>query len=187
MQIKLVEQNTLWLSFNEVQALNDYLKWIVRQNQEQTNSHQLYHFLPAYGFGWLEELREYFWVEDSYTYSGKDVLELGDVLAYTCLLVGSWLLKQPQTDLSQEFVLDVGKYATANHDFTLEFAGAMKRVTRGDDKEDYHRKAAEVALAHFLELYNLNPYTLQSIVEKNKQKLTARLANTGTYKGSGDR
>lgn len=152
-----------------------YYDYIVESNQAFFRSYSLTHCAESFGFGLIEEYGEYFDAETS----EQAMLEAGDILAYTCLLAQA--LELPLHDAWNNW-----------HDLLepngSKVASFMKRYTRGDEQMQEDKEDFAFLIASYLRwILNYRSLSLSVVAEANKVKLDARIANTGTYKGKGNR
>lgn len=162
--------------------LIDYIQWLVSTNvaclakENKGFPDAKAHFI----IGMIEEYFE--WLTCPFE---KEILELGDVLAYYCLAMISLGFT------AKEITEYLSNQQETNSNAIPETVSAGKRVLRGD-------AGAEVLFANSgakLLLYLVETtedhmdlvLSIEFIATLNKNKLEQRLESVGTFKGSGDR
>ena len=126
-------------------------------------------------------------------------LELGDMLAYITLSVIGYVWSgdakklgyakegayQMMSDVVEQWLLEEGDEEERGVDPVKTgraLAGNAKRFFRGDFDLNF-----EFMVISFLELLGATNLDITDVAKANIEKLTARLASKGTFKGSGNR
>jgi len=132
--------------------------------------------LPTFAFGLAEEVFEVL----AATTDESRAKEVGDVAAYFSLLAAALGFSR---DRIVTF-LKSSERQTNTENTVADYLGVAKRFFRGDSDRD-----KLVSQAYHLLLFALSHASLQlePVLTLNYNKLTARLENTGTFHGSGDR
>lgn len=132
--------------------------------------------LPTSAFGLAEEVFEVL----ASTSDESRAKEVGDCAAYFCLVAAA--LGYPREKIVVLLESTTRQSNTTNT--TADYLGTAKRYFRGDATAD-----ALLTQAFFLLLFVLSysGFQLEPVLTLNYNKLTARLENTGTFHGSGDR
>lgn len=156
-----------------------YVNFILDTNADflgYTKDEEFKSNLPTFAFGLAEEVFE---VLAAATDESR-AKEVGDVVAYFCLLSAALGFSRDRT-----IVFLMSTKRQSNSENTLaDYLGKAKRFFRGDADRD-----ALVLQAYHLLLFALthSSLSLEPVLNTNYNKLTARLASTGTFHGSGDR
>ena len=151
----------------------DYVNEIIRINTTEGKTEQDWLEQTAtFGFGFIEEFYE--WL------AGNITLELGDLTAYYCLL--NFSLGRSKEDLAQD--LRSLERNSTTHSNILAVAGNLKRYFREGGYVEDIRQTTYQTLCF---CYTLQAMATEPVLQANIDKLHKRLANTGTFHGSGDR
>ena len=164
---------------DEQQELLDYVEWLIESNRTATGEADLSKFVPTYFFGTLSEVYEVINADVE-----KIVGECGDVLAYGVLALYAFGVP-PQT-ISQR--LNQRRMVIDVQEALKEFTNAASKYFRGDKEKLEYAALMQDKLFQMVEWAATVSSTrcfLLSVI--NKQKLEARLANTGTFQGRGER
>lgn len=158
-------------------ALTSYIDWLVQANQKASNTQDLSVNRACYLFGVLSEVFEVMAAAPD-----KLIHECGDVLAYATLALVS--LGEHPTDIA---IIYQAEQRVANVTSVLtSLTNDCAKLFRGDEGNyteevifGLHTLVQWAAGSAGVSVRTLSIY--------NQDKLTKRLANTGTFKGTGER
>lgn len=162
---------------HEQQTLAAYVEWLIESNQKTTATQDLAKFSNMYLWGVASEV-----FEVQAATPEKLINECGDVLAYAVLALYAG-------GESKETIVNKLSQQTMEIDpnpILLDYTNALTKFYRGD--AGTHRQIAIECVYRFVAwastVSSLRPYALSIY---NKEKLEKRLANVGTFQGSGER
>lgn len=152
-----------------------YVQWLIDLNNSIFKTpEQWLAQVPSFGFGFIEEFFE--WQAQT-----SDPLELGDMVAYYCLL--NYSLGRTQEQLTQDLASVSRNHSTETN--VGEVAGNLKR---------YFREGSffveDVRLSTYLLLlfaFTTSSLSLEPVLDLNREKLGNRVANVGSFNGRGSR
>lgn len=159
------------------QELLSYVEWLIAANKRTTGASDLTSLSQCYLWGTISEVYELITASEE-----TKISEAGDVLAYGVLALHS--LGESNSTIATNFSR-TSTVPSAVH-VMAPLTNALAKLYRGDEGNYKQQAIAHLYnLVHWAATVTSVPVLTLSYI--NKQKLEARLSNTGTFKGSGDR
>jgi hypothetical protein len=155
------------INFKDALEYTDFIYSINKKSIDEPTAETLATFL----FGFLEEVEEFIQAEEG----TEELAELGDMLAYLCLILLLYKTVEDTATYLSTFSLE--KIPTE-----LEILSNLKRVFRKDESINLDLLAAR--FFEYASCYEDNP--MKEVMKYNSQKLSKRVQNNTLTKGRGD-